>query len=144
MRTATADRVFTEVAEHAEQIQNDSAHDLSRMKIGDEWRQGDVGIIRLSDDFTTRNSSQLIQTLNPSVKLAPGNTQGIRHCLDSLDGVEMFTLGNPTPLDGPILKTSKPRSILHPEHGDAVNLPPGCYAITYQRAFAEELRAVAD
>lgn len=44
----------------------------------------------------------------------------------------------------PIVVTSEVNSITHPEHGDVIVLPIGCYAFPGQRAFADELRRAAD
>lgn len=133
---------YQDVADHAESIRNDQSHDLSMMEPGDEWRQGDIAIRRLPDGWDKKHPVERIKS--PSSQLATGNTQGSRHCLDSLAGVILYKLRDGTPLDGPIIVTTEPRNITHPEHGDCENLPPGCYAITFQRAFAEELRAVLD
>lgn len=141
--TTTTKTVFSELQRHAEQIRTDAPHDLSRMEVGDEWRQGDVGIVRLPDDFISKRSPRLISSA-AAVQLAPGNTQGSRHCLDSLSGVEAWSLKDATPLDGPVLRLSEPRSIFHPEHGDLLSLPPGTYGVVYERAYAEELRRVMD
>lgn len=134
---------YQRVADHADTIQNDAGHNMAGMEVGDCWRQGDVQIRRLPNNWVTRHHA-IVVAAKPSIQLAPGSTQGSRHCLDSLDGVHFLRLANGTPLDGPILALDAPRSITHPEHGDCEKLPPGCYGITYQRAFAEELRRVED
>lgn len=139
----TVEKTIQSLSNYAESIRNTDAHDLSGMEIGDEWRQGDVSIKRRADDFIKSNAGSLISTPT-RLQLAPGETQGSRHCLDSLAGVEAFVLADATPLDGPILRFGEPRSILHPEHGDLMNLPPGVYGVTYQRARSEELARVAD
>lgn len=141
VKAATA---FDQVVSHAESICNDGDHDLATMDIGDEWRQGDVAIIRVDDGFVSANGLDLGREKAPSPQLAPGTTQGSRHTLESLRGVTAYRLKNATPLDGPILVLAEPRAIIHPEHGDCRNLPAGCYVIQYARAFATELRAVQD
>jgi hypothetical protein len=80
----------------------------------------------------------------PSRQLAPGDTQGSRHCLRSLDGMTVYRLRNPGPLDGPIVVGERGLAIDHPEHANIVIEQPVTVAITYQRAFADELRRVAD
>ena len=59
-------------------------------------------------------------------QLVPGNTQGSRHCLDSLEGVKLFRPENWTEDDlrGPLLVLSKERTVTHPTHG-AVTIPAG-------------------
>jgi hypothetical protein len=84
-----------------------------------------------------------VQERKPSLQLAPGTSQGSRHCLESLEGITVFRLADQTPLDGPILEAPSGLRVNHPEHGD-VTLRPGVYAVVYQRAFAEELRRVED
>lgn len=104
---------------------------------GDCFRQGDIYVtFRESIPDGCERSDAVSQ-------LAPGTTKGSRHILDSLDGIDLYAKKNPNALDGPVLKTSKERTITHPEHGDVV-IPPGVYEITYQRAMAKELKRVAD
>jgi len=59
-------------------------------------------------------------------QLVPGNTQGSKHCLDSLDGVKLYRPENWTgdDLRGPLLVLSEERTVLHPTHGD-VTIPAG-------------------
>lgn len=125
-----------------EEIRNTDPQSLATMEVGDEWRQGDLRIIRLSDDFGETNAKD-IKPAKPQQQLAPGTTQGSRHCLSNLEGVEFFVLVKATPLDGPVIRTGA-NSITHPEHGDCVDLPAGWYAFPGQRAYADELRRVAD
>ena len=79
----------------------------------------------------------------PATQLAPGTTKGSRHILDSVDGVAFYADPQADVLTGPVIETECERTVTHPEHGDVV-LPAGVYAITYQRAYADELRRVAD
>lgn len=127
----------------AEHIRNTDPQNVATMEVGDEWRQGDVRIKRLPDDFHIKYANQL-RAIKVVQQLAPGETQGSRHLLTSVDGVQMFALVNATPIDGPIVVLSSPNSVAHPEHGDVVNLPAGCYAFPGQRAYADELRRAAD
>jgi hypothetical protein len=104
---------------------------------GDTHRQGDLYIMCLAalpaSVVCTQAQKQLV----------PGSTQGSRHALDSLEGVEFYSLLQATQLDGPVLVLTKRRTVTHPEHGH-VSLPPGVYAVTYQRQYAEKLRRVQD
>lgn len=106
----------------------------------DYVRQGDLYIYRILDipEGCTREKK-------PSMQLAPGDTQGSRHCLESLDGVKVFRLPNPNPLQGPIFELAAQNTITHPEHGHIV-LRAGRYAVTFQRSFAKDmaLQRVAD
>lgn len=128
----------------AESIRNTDPQDLSNMEVGDEFRQGDLRLIRLSDDFVAKRKGEIEEIKNPTSQLAPGTTQGSRHILRKMKGVKMFRLVGGTPLDGPIFVTPAGNAIDHPEHGDVINLPEGTYACPGQRAFADELRRVAD
>ncbi|MEM6260478.1 MAG: hypothetical protein AAGI37_19560 [Planctomycetota bacterium] len=133
-----------QLVEHAEVIKNDGAHAMHTMEAGDEWRQGDVRVIRLPDDAVEEmdNRIKAIERFNGQV--APGTTTGSRHVFDSIDGVVAYALIGGNALDGPIIATSKPRTLSHPEHGNCVDLPPGCYAFPGQRVYAEELRRTLD
>lgn len=136
MQTAT--KAFEEVREHAESIKNDEAHAIPSMDVGDMWAQGDVGFLRLA-----KLPAGVTKIAKPSAQLAPGTTQGSRHCLTTLDGVTLYRLANPTPLDGPVIDAPNGCEVDHPEHGN-VTLPPGVYGVTFQRAYAAELRRVQD
>lgn len=137
MQTAT--KVLERIQSDHENIKNDEAQRFPEAAtVGDSVRQGDIYITVAS--AVPGNAKKSTQ---PQLQLAPGTTQGSRHCLDSLDGVTVYELTNPTVLEGPVLQTTKERTVTHPEHGDWI-LPPGVYSITYQRAYAEELRRVAD
>jgi hypothetical protein len=128
----------------AETIRNTAPVDLSNMEPGDEHRQGDLRIIRLPDGYVAKNASRFVQVFKPSRQLAPGTTQGSRHELSTLDGIKVYRLQEATEVDGPVIEADIPFAINHPEHGDAINLPAGCYAFPGQRAYADELRRVAD
>lgn len=101
---------------------------------GDAVRQGDVYIRMLS-----RVPKGAVAISTCPTQLADGTTQGSRHCLDSTDGVTAFARARPTEYDGPILRLDRERTLTHPEHGDWV-LPPGVYAIGYQRTIDSEER----
>lgn len=139
MSNLTAEKSLGRVQSSAESIRNDEPQRFSEAaSAGDVARQGDVYLEKL-----VGVPSGCTVEEKPSAQLAPGTTQGSRHIIDSLEGVTVYRLANPTPLDGPILDLSTERTITHPEHGDVV-LPPGVYGVTYQRAFADELRRAAD
>lgn len=105
---------------------------------GDCFRQGDIYL-----EFRDSLPDDLSKSKHVELQLAPGTTKGSRHCLDSADGVTMYAVKNGDALQGPVIQTTKERTVTHPEHGNVI-LPPGIYNITYQRAYAEELRRVAD
>lgn len=140
----SASEALTHLSDRLEQIRHTDPVSLANMEVGDEHSQGDLGLLRLDDRFVDDHRPHLLPVSDPPLQLARGSTQGSRHCLDSLAGVEVYSLAGGNVLDGPILRLHEPRKILHPEHGDLVDIPPGDYGIQYQRQFAEELRAARD
>lgn len=133
--TQSLDRIQTQ----AEKIKSDDTQRFpDAASVGDTFRQGDIYI-----ELLAAVPSSARPMSRPDAQLAPGTTRGSRHILDSLDGVEMFSDPGADALTGPIIRTSRERTVTHPEHGDVI-LPPGCYGITYQRQHADELRRVAD
>lgn len=122
---------------HAESIKNDATHELTVMSAGDAWAQGDVLITCLE------RVPPECEPIKAERQLAPGTTQGSRHCIVDLAGVEMFRLKDATPLDGPVFRCDRKVEIDHPEHGNLI-VPAGVYGVTYQRQYAEELRRVQD
>ena len=135
-----AETAFRQVAEQAERIKNDEAHIVATMSPGDMWAQGDIGIVALSAKPT---GCTVIE--NPTAQLAPGTTQGSRHCIAASDmpNVKLYRTKAPTPLDGPVIEAPEGFTVEHPEHGD-VTLPPGVYGVIYQRQYAQELKRVQD
>lgn len=138
MATINAERALEDISQHAEKIKNDEHQVAGEMAVRDVWAQGDIGIVRLESVPPTA-----IAIKKPSTQLAPGDTQGSRHCLESLDGLQLFTCSDAGPLDGPVIDAPNGMRVNHPEHGD-VTFRPGVYGIIYQRQHAEELRRVAD
>lgn len=125
------------IQKHAESIKNDETHELTVMSVGDAWAQGDVLITCLE------SVPDGCEPIKSERQLAPGTTQGSRHCIVDLAGVEMFRMKDATPLDGPVFRSGGKVEIDHPEHGNLI-VPPGTYGVTYQRQYAEELRRVQD
>lgn len=136
--TMTTKSAFGKLHKHAERIKNDEHQTAGSMSIGDAWAQGDIALVLL--ESVPRGAKR---EAKPDLQLAPGNTQGSRHCLETLDGLTVYQHAAPTPLDGPILEAPHGLRVNHPEHGD-VSFGPGIYAVVYQRAFADELRRVQD
>lgn len=136
----TPSQVLDKVRESVEKIKSDRLQEFPvAASIGDYVRQGDIYIELIKS--VPSNSSEMIKL---NLQLAPGNTRGSRHILDSDEGVRMFKLDNADELEGPILQLFEDRVITHPEHGN-FKLNAGCiYSITYQRQHAEELRRVLD
>ena len=109
---------------------------------GDYIRQGDLYLIVVEPPSAAPAGYKEISKADR--QLVPGNTQGAKHCLDSIDGVRMFLPAAWGPdydgLDGPILLLSEKRTVEHPTHG-SVTIPAG-FAIQcrYQREWDAEQR----
>lgn len=112
---------------------------------GDLIRQGDLYLIvaergnRFSwEKFLVDNG--YTKARKPSAQLVPGNTEGAKHCLDSLNGVEVWLPRdwNEESLQGPFLRCKQERTVQHPVHG-AVIIPAGMSILcAYQREFDKE------
>lgn len=102
--------------------------------------QGDLGLF-----VANEVPSGYVRIAKPTAQdkqLVPGNTEGAKHCLDSLAGVKLFRPQdwNAESLVGPCLVLTKERTILHPTHG-AVTIPAGMTVVCrYQREYDDELR----
>jgi len=129
--------------EYGKRIANDaplvvSAEALADVPYGKKFaRQGDLYFAKLA---TVPPGA--LPWPYPHGQLAPGATQGSRHCVD-LSTVRLWLLPHPTALDGPVIEAPHGVVITHPEHGDHI-YPPGVYQVTFQRAYADELRRVQD
>lgn len=134
-RASCADDALSRIQQQAERIKSDAKQQFpDAASIGDSWRQGDIYITRLNG--VPAGSARVEK---PDRQLAPGNTQGSRHCLQSLRCVKVFRVPNAGMLDGPVLDIGEANTITHPEHGD-VALQPGVYGISYQRDLDAEDR----
>lgn len=129
MKTAamTAALAISSIQTQADRIKSDELQNFPEAATpGDSFRQGDIYLTLLPGVPANAVPAKAVE------QLAPGTTQGSRHCLDSLKGVKMFTIAGAGELDGPVVLITEPRTITHPEHGD-VRLPAGCYGVRYQR-----------
>ena len=105
--------------------------------IGDAIVQGDLYL-----EVVAAVPDGYRRALQPVAQLVPGNTQGSRHCLDSLDGIEMWLPPQwPTVTQlGPCLQLTQERTVLHPVHGN-VTIPAGMTILcSYQREYDAELQ----
>jgi hypothetical protein len=106
---------------------------------GDGARQGDLYL-----KIVSQPPANYALCKKPSLQLVPGNTEGAKHCLDSLDGVTVYLppqWGEAESLLGPCLVLAKERTVVHPVHGD-VTLPAGNTVLCgYQREWDAEQRA---
>lgn len=131
-------RRATKIANGNDKIQPGQAARLSEAAtVNDFARQGDLYLYVVVEIPTGYRRAE-----KPSRKLVPGNTEGAKHCLDSLDGVELYLPGewNEETLAGPCLKLAKERTVGHPVHGD-ISIPAGFTILCgYQREYDAELR----
>lgn len=110
--------------------------------IGQFYPQGDVALERLESV-----PDGCYKVTDFPLQIAPGTTQGSRHCWDSSDGIEAFALKESHPLRGLIYRLSKTRTLEHPEHANqtyVVEDEPLVFGVRYQRQHAEELRRIQD
>jgi len=102
---------------------------------GDRIWQGDLALT-----IRTSVPKQYKLAEKPSVQLVVGNTEGSKHCLDSLDNVEIYLppIWDEWSLKGPVLVIKKETTVLHPTHGN-VTIPGGFIVeCTYQREWDRE------
>lgn len=79
------------VNEAVERIKNDAPqHFPEAASVGDAVRQGDIYIQKIEDFTKAPQFYKKAESPNP--QLAPGDTKGSRHVLESLDGVEVFEI----------------------------------------------------
>jgi hypothetical protein len=79
------------VNEAVERIKNDATQYFPEAaSVGDAVRQGDIYIQKIEDFTEAPQFYKKVESPNP--QLAPGDTKGSRHVLDSLDGVEVFEI----------------------------------------------------
>lgn len=134
----TAGQALQQIRERVEEIKNDREQRFPEAASdGDYFRQGDLYITKIAKPAGTE-----LKVLPFDRQLAPGNTKGSRHCLSHQD-VRLYTRSGSDALTGPVLHVLREVTVEHPEHGNVV-LPEGWYGVTYQRAYAEELRRVQD
>lgn len=135
-----ATKVMNQMTELAKRTADDSCQTIGSLSEGEHTVQGDVIFWPL-----TRMPAECKAIKSPSRQLAEGDTKGSRHCIakDAMPHCQLFSLPRPNALQGPIIVSDKNITIEHPEHGNQV-LPPGNHLVTYQRAYAEELRRIED
>ena len=112
----------------------------------DAIRQGDLYLV-IADTVP----AHFIRATDDLCQLVPGNTEGARHCLDSLEGVTKWYPPNWSiklldnwsgeSLEGPVLVLAATRVARHPTHGPVKILAETIVACHYQREFdAIEMR----
>lgn len=105
---------------------------------GDEIRQGDIYLYPVDSKPDNLKAEQAL-----SRQLAPGESKGSRHIVDS-PSVLIFDKKDAGVLEGPTLIATERFIVTHPEHAD-ISCPAGIYNVTYQRDhMKEELDRVRD
>ena len=112
-------------------IQPGEPHTISSAASTDDgFAQGDLSIILVE---SIPAGYELIKATDKDRQLVPGNTQGSRHCLDSLDGVTLYRQPDWNQdyqgLMGPAFELSQERTVTHPTHGD-ITIPAGRTILT--------------
>lgn len=136
MKSAT--QAFESVRTTAETAKSDAPKKAGDLAPGDYVRQGDIYLHKLA---CLPNSA--IPDPSARAQLAPGESQGSRHCIGDMSKVQLFRLPNPNPLQGPVIDVKESVAIEHPEHAH-ITLEPGVYICTFQRLHADEVRRQMD
>lgn len=104
--------------------------------VNDRIWQGDLALT-----ISNCLPSNYVKAKKPSQQLVKGNNEGAKHCLDSLDGVEMYhpKEWNEESLVGPYLILHKERVVQHPKHGNVTVKAGTEIHCTYQRERDNEL-----
>lgn len=109
---------------------------------GDFIRQGDLYLILIENTTSFAGYSVVESPRDIDRQLVPGNTTGAKHCLDSLKGVTLLRPVEWTgeTLQGPLLRLSQERVVMHPTHGAVTLLAGTTILCHYQRELDQELR----
>ena len=130
----TVEQVFANIQESAKQNICDERM-IRTMEIGQHFRQGDVYLERVADDYTVGEEIQDRQ-------IAEGNSKGSRHIMEG--NVTMFKRSGNDILEGPTVRINERSVLTHPEHAN-VSIPSGTYKSRLQRDhMAEEIARVRD
>lgn len=110
---------------------------------GDAIRQGDLYLV--IGDKVPKDFVRCEDVSEVNKQLVPGNTQGAKHCLDSLCGVELYRpkAWSEESTVGPVLVLSQDRTVQHPTHGHVTLLAGTVVECHYQREYSSELRREA-
>ena len=145
--TTKTKKVTNELLEHSKRIVNRQEKvypglplrfsEASTVK--DRLWQGDVALT-----IANKIPEGFVKMKEPNPQLVHGNTMGSKHCLDSLQGVEMYVPSDYSSesLVGPYLILTEERVVQHPKHG-SVTIPKGFHVqITYQKSLNRELKKI--
>ncbi len=143
MTVATCEKVMGEIQQHLETVRPGMPFRISdAADVGDGVWQGDLCL-----EIVAAVPADYVRVKKPKAadkQLVPGQAQGSRHCLESLEGVKLYRpadWGNDLDaLAGPCLVLGQEATVLHPTHG-AVTIPAGRTILcSYQRTWDAEQR----
>lgn len=119
-----------------ERVNEASVNPLGEIRVCDNLKEGQA--IRQGDLYLVYSPNESKGERLKQTQLAPGNTQGSRHTVDSSVAVyahpkqnQVITTSNGKFVQGPVIESSDRFSLLHPEHADH-SLPAGRYTTRYQ------------
>lgn len=145
MSVATIERVVN----HAARIkagEHETIKPGQPFRIPDAWMAGDCGaqgdLIIVILDKIPEGFERVKEPTQKDMQLVWGETQGSKHCLDSLDGVALYRRSDwgADTLVGPTFTCEEERVINHPTHG-AWTIPAGrTIGIEYPRERDAELK----
>ena len=139
----TALEVHEQISQQAPLLQETKVKETC--EIGKGIRQGDLYIVRLNPTGNTKlkGLEEAINiedcTMLGSDQLAPGKTQGSRHCIKEGQATFWIDPKNNNPVFGGVVKADGRWDLTHPEHADW-NMPSGCYGVFYQLDWATKQR----
>lgn len=97
------------------------------MRVGQMYAQGDIGVLAIRD--LPENAAKIDRPANGQV--APGTTQGSRHCIDESDAVCYYRFPGDD-LSDLCVESTEAWTLRHPEHGH-VTFGPGRYQLVHQQ-----------
>lgn len=147
-----APTAFNKIAESCEQFTHGEVRKPGTMSCGDYGRQGDIYPVALDEQRLAKLISEGKVTkvvITPEqldggeYALTPGTGLGASHKLVLKKDIEIYTLNNANPLQGPIIKAPSGCYGSHGEHAH-FELPSGVHFITYQRRLADNVERAQD
>lgn len=112
---------------------------MEALSVGEVVWQGDLGLMVV--DAPPPKYVRVDTPVDADRQLVPGNTEGSKHCLSSMEGVELWRpvgWGAENMLSGPCFRTTATVTVEHPKHGN-VHVPAGMTVLCgYQREWDAE------
>ena len=131
MTTLTLSAAVTTLRESCESIDTGKPLRIpADMEIGDMYPQGDIGLLRIK---ALPKGSTRLDWKSGDYQLAPGNTQGSRHCIPAKSNVAVFRVDDRDGLSDLCLVADAPFDLTHPEHAHHLGYPAGTYRVLHQQ-----------